>query len=87
MSWSQGTQLTLVRTALENAIAVSLYEVSWITKVQILEFSTQGGTHSVSGTFTVTPWLSYTARRKGRFDSRVDKDLNIISLKIQEESR
>ena len=87
MSWSQGAQLTQVKTALENAIAVSLDEVSWITKVQILEFSTQEGTRSVSGTFTVTPWLSYIPRRKGRFDSRMDKDLNIISLKIQEEHR
>jgi hypothetical protein len=84
MSWSQGTPITQVKSALENAIAASLDEVSWITRVQILEFSTQGGTHSVAGTFAVTPWLSISPRRKGRFDSKMDKDLNIISLKIQE---
>jgi hypothetical protein len=81
------SQLGRVRTALENAIADSLDEINWITKVEILEFNTQGEIHSISGTFTVTPWLSYTPRRKGKFDSKMDQNLNIISLKIQEAPR
>ena len=84
MSWSQGGQISQVKMALESAIAASLDEITWITKIQILEFSTQGGTHSVSGTFTVTPWLYNSPRRKGRFDCKMDKVFNIISLKIQE---
>jgi hypothetical protein len=76
-----------VREALTVAIAESLNEGFYGTYIEISELNTQGEIRSVSGSFRIAYLFDVTSRRKGKFEAKLDKNLNVINLKIQEETR
>jgi len=76
-----------IRDILEREIAAALGESSIITNVNLSEVETEQEAYSVIGTFRVTPLFSYSPTRKGKFNSKLDKNLKLLSLKIQEETK
>jgi len=75
-----------IREALQKEIAGALNEPYPILDVEIPEIDVKEGTYSIKGAFKVTPLLSSIAKRKGKFEAKLDEDLKIISLKITEET-
>jgi len=80
------SHLREVRQALEAAIAESLNETFFSTRVEISELSMQGEIRSISGSFRIS-LFDVNPRRRGKFEAKLDKNLNVINLKIQEETR
>jgi len=76
-----------VREALTAAIAESLNEGFYGTHIEISELNTQGEIRSVYGSFRIAYLFDIDPRRKGKFEAQLDKNLNVINLKIQEETR
>lgn len=74
-----------IRNASRTAIAGALNEPLLILDAEIHEIDVEEGIYSIKGAFKVTPLLSSTARRKGKFEAKLDEDLEILSLKITEE--
>lgn len=75
-----------ISNVLAREISAALGEPYVITRVEIFDVNREGETYSVVGTFKVTPLLSYYPRRKGKFNSKLDSNLKVVSLKIQEET-
>jgi hypothetical protein len=71
-----------LRNTLEKEISVLLNEfpIVEISEINIDE------TYSIKGIFKVTPFLSTTIKRRGKFEAKLDEDLKIINLKITEET-
>lgn len=74
-----------IRDVLRTEISGALNEPYLTLDAEIPEIDTKEGIYSIKGAFKVTPLFSVTARRKGKFEAKLDEDLKIISLKITEE--
>lgn len=75
-----------IRNALERAISEALNESSLNIRIEMPELNAEGETYSVKGNLAVIPWLTSIVKRKGKFEAKLDKNLNIINLKITEEA-
>ena len=76
-----------IKNVLEREIAAALGQSYMITQVEILDMNMEGESYSVNGSYKVLPLLAYSPIRKGKFNTKLDMNLKVVSLKIQEETR
>lgn len=75
-----------ISTILAREIADALDESFMVNHVEISEIETQGETYIITGNFRITPLFWTIPKKKGTFSSKLDKNLKLLSLKIQEET-
>jgi len=75
-----------IRYALVREIAEALNESYYGTYVEIKEKTLEEKTYSVKGTFKIVPFLSYTVKRKGTFEAKLDDNLRVVNLQIKEDA-
>ena len=63
-----------------------LYQIKNALKKEISEINVNDA-YSVKGSFKVVPFLSATAKRKGKFETKLDENLKIVTLKITEDQQ
>lgn len=73
-----------IRFALEREIGGALNETYMSTSVEISELTLDSETYSVKGTFSITPFLSSTVKKKGTVEAKFDKNLKLVSIKMPE---
>ena len=75
-----------VKSALIRELSEALNETSLSTEIEISEINVDDA-YSVKGSFKVVPFLSPTIKRKGKFETKLDDNLKIVSLKITEDQQ
>jgi hypothetical protein len=73
-----------IRNVLQQEITAALNEP--YTEIEISEM-TANDNYEVKGKFKVTPFLSQAVKRKGKFETTLDGNLKIVTLKITEEQQ
>jgi hypothetical protein len=73
-----------IRNALQQEISSALNES--FAEIEISE-TTANDSYEVKGKFKVTPFLSSTIKRKGKFEAELDENLKIVTLKITEDQQ
>ena len=73
-----------IRNVLQQEISVALNEP--YAEIEISEMTTKDN-YDVKGKFKVTPFLSQTVKRKGKFEIALDENLKIVTLKITEDQQ
>ena len=79
-------ELYQIKNALKKEISEALNEAEISADVEISEINANDA-YSVKGSFKVIPFLSQTAKRKGKFETKLDENLNIVTLKITEDQQ
>lgn len=79
-------KLTEIKNALKEEISEALNEGYMSADIEISEINVNG-TYSVKGSFKVVPFLSQTVKRKGKFETKLDENLKIVTLKITEDQQ
>ena len=78
--------LSEIRYAMQKGISEALNETYTSTEIEISEINVNDA-YSVKGSFKVVPFLSATAKRKGKFETKLDENLKIVTLKITEDQQ
>ena len=73
-----------IRNVLQQEISAALNES--YAEIEISEMNTKDN-FEVKGKFKVTPFLSQTVKRKGKFETTLDENLKIVTLKITEDQQ
>ena len=73
-----------IKNALKNEINEALNTTYMSIEIEISEMDVND-TYSIKGAFKVVPFLSTTIKRKGKFESKLDENLKIVSLKITDD--
>ena len=79
-------ELYEIKNALKKEISEALNETYTSTDIEISEINVNDA-YSVKGSFKVVPFLSATAKRKGKFETKLDENLKIVTLKITEDQQ
>ncbi|MCJ7763013.1 hypothetical protein MUP38_06130 [Candidatus Bathyarchaeota archaeon] len=77
-------ELSEIRYALQKAISEALNEVYFTAEIEIHEINVNEN-YSVKGAFKFVPFLSQTIKREGKFETKLDENLKIVTLKITED--
>lgn len=75
-----------IKNALKKEISEALNEGYMSAEIEISEMDVNG-TYSVKGSFKVVPFLSQAVKRKGKFETKLDENLKIVTLKITEDEQ
>jgi len=75
-----------VKNALKKEISEALNEIYTSTEIEISEINVNDN-YSVKGSFKVVPFLSQTVKRKGKFETTLDENLKIVTLKITDDQQ
>lgn len=75
-----------IKTALATEIAAALNSTFFTIEIEISELNVDN-TYSVKGSFKDVAFLSNIARRKGKFEAKLDENLKIVNLKITEDQQ
>ena len=75
-----------IKSALRKEISEALNETYMSAEIEISEINVNG-TYSIKGSFKVTPFLAQTVKRKGKFETTLDENLKIVTLKITEDQQ
>ena len=76
-----------IRDALEQEISAALHESYIGTEIEISEMNTDDNNYDIKGKFKVTLFLAQTIKRKGNFETKLDENLKIATLKITEDQQ
>jgi hypothetical protein len=79
-------ELYEIKSVLKKEISEALNEGYMGAEIEISEI-TVNEAYSVKGSFKVTPFLSQTVKRKGKFETTLDENLKIVTLKITEDQQ
>jgi hypothetical protein len=79
-------ELYEIKSVLKKEISEALNEGYMGAEIEISEI-TVNEAYSVKGSFKVTPFLSQTVKRKGKFETKLDENLKIVTLKITEDQQ
>jgi len=79
-------ELYEIKSALRKEISEALNETYMSAEIEIFEINVND-TYSIKGSFKVTPFLSQTVKRKGKFETKLDENLKIVTLKITEDQQ
>jgi hypothetical protein len=71
-----------IRNVLQQELSAALNEFG--LEIEISEMITNDN-YEVKGSFKVTPFLSQTVKREGKFETTLDGNLKIVTLKITED--
>ena len=75
-----------IKNALKTEIREALNETYMSIEIEISEMNVND-VYSVKGSFKVLPFLSQTITRKGKFETKLDENLKIVTLKITEDQQ
>ena len=75
-----------IKNALKSEITEALNETYMSIEIEISEVNINDA-YSVKGSFKVVPFLSQTIKRKGKFETKLDENLKIVTLKITEDQQ
>jgi len=75
-----------IKNVLKKEISEALNEAYMSAEIEISEINVND-TYSIKGTFKVTPFLTQTVKRKGKFETTLDENLKIVTLKITEDQQ
>jgi hypothetical protein len=73
-----------IRNVLQQELSAALNEFG--LEIEISEMNTNDY-YDVKGKFKVTPFLSQAVKRKGKFETTLDENLKIVTLKITEDQQ
>jgi hypothetical protein len=73
-----------IKCALIREISEALNETYLSMELEISEMNVND-IYTVKGSFKIVPFLSSTIKRKGKFETKLDENLKILSLKITED--
>ena len=79
-------ELYEIKNALKKEISEALNETYTSTDIEISEINVNDA-YSVKGSFKVVPFLSPTVKRTGKFETKLDENLKIVTLKITEDQQ
>jgi hypothetical protein len=79
-------ELYEIKNTLKREISEALNEAYMSAEVEISEINVSD-TYSIKGAFKVVPFLSQTIKRKGKFETKLDENLKIVTLKITEDQQ
>jgi hypothetical protein len=79
-------ELYEIKNTLKKEISEALNEAYMSAEIEISEINAND-TYSVKGSFKVVPFLSQTVKRKGKFETKLDENLKIVTLKITEDQQ
>ena len=79
-------ELYEIKNALRKEISEALNEAYLSAEIEISEINANDA-YSVKGSFKVVPFLSQTVKRKGKFETKLDENLKIVTLKITEDQQ
>ena len=75
-----------IKNALKNEISEALNEMYMSIVIEVSEMNVND-TYSIKGSFKVVPFLSQTIKRSGKFETKLNENLKIVSLKITEDQQ
>ena len=75
-----------IKNTLRQQISEALNEAYMSAEIEIFDMNLNG-TYFVKGSFKVVPFLSTTIKRKGTFETELDENLQIVSLKLTEDKQ
>jgi hypothetical protein len=79
-------ELYEIKSVLKKVISEALNETYMSAEIEISEINVNDN-YSVKGSFKVVPFLSPTVKRKGKFETTLDENLKIVTLKITEDQQ
>jgi len=78
-------ELLEIKNALRKELSEALNEGYMTAEIEISEMNVND-TYSIKGSFKVVPFLS-PVKRKGKFETKLDENLKIVTLKITEDQQ
>ena len=75
-----------IKNALKKEISEALNEAYMSADIEISEINVNN-TYSIKGSYKIVPFLSATVKRKGKFETTLDENLKIVTLKITEDQQ
>lgn len=79
-------ELSEIKYALQKAISEALNEAYMTAEIEIYEMAVNQN-YSVKGAFRFVTFLSQTVKRKGKFETTLDENLKIVTMKITEDQQ
>ena len=74
-------ELYEIKSALRKEISEALNETYMSAEIEIFEINVND-TYSIKGSFKVTPFLSQTVKRKGKFETTMNENLKLSLIHI-----
>lgn len=78
--------LSDIKFTLRKELSEALNEGPFGAEIEISEINTTD-TYSIKGSFKVVSFLSTTVKRKGKFETKLDENLKIVTLKITDDQQ